>query len=156
MLIGQCLSARFTCDSGPASGQQLERMNGKGCGLQEDLGCHIFWCSSASLVLMCWSLPFRKCPAVECRDDKNKAFTVTRMQSICTLNESCYGEIQSTVDIMIRNVVLTDSTKLHRLPRGHPASGWCVTLMMCKHPWTPCGGNSDYSPSSPQQISNTA
>lgn len=114
-------------------------MNGKGCGLQEDLGCHIFSCS-ASLVLMCWFILFRKCLAVECRDEKEQSFTVTRMQPICTLNESRYGENQSTVDILIRNVVLTDSSKLHRLPRGHPESGWCVTLMMCKHPWTPCGG----------------
>lgn len=64
---------------------------------------------------------------------KNKLSATTKTRGICMRKRSSNDEIPSTVDTLIRNAVLTQRTKLHRLPRGYPAGGWFLTLMICKH-----------------------
>lgn len=98
--IEQCVSARLTGDSGPGIGQQFRISTcWENWGLQEDLGCHVFLWTGASLqcVVHLFWLRWKTLTVIDCREFRNKLFATTKARRICTWKDICNDEILSTV-----------------------------------------------------------
>lgn len=132
------MSNRRTSNSGPGSGQQLEQGHVEKAGAYKKILGAMLSLGAVLVLSVFVCFLWEMLTAVDCRDGEDVSFSLqTKTRRICMRKESRRGEVQFTVDTLIKNAVPKNTTELHRLPRGHKASGWFLTLMMCKH--APCG-----------------